>query len=189
MVLGKCTNFQLEIFIRNSSSAKSTNFEIIISRAREILVKQPLITMESSFATHNELPKWAFVVCYFLGWIYITHAMVNLAPEIRLRYSIHDADTFSNFWHKSLHICHHGHIIHEFTDARKHYSDVILSVTAFQINGVSIVYSSVCTDADQRKHQSSMPLVFVRGIHRKLVTSPVTRKMLPFYDVIVRQVL
>ena len=42
--------------------------------------------------------------------------------------------------------------------------------------------------ADQRKHQSSASLAFVRGIHRGPVNSlhkwPVTRKMFPFDDVI-----
>ena len=58
----------------------------------------------------------------------------------------------------------------------------------YQITGVSIVYSTVCSDADQRKHQSSASLAFVRGIHRWPVNSPhkwpVTRKMGPFDDVI-----
>ena len=44
-----------------------------------------------------------------------------------------------------------------------------------------IVYSTVYSDADQRKHQSSASLAFVRGIHRGPVNSPhkwpVTRKM------------
>ena len=43
--------------------------------------------------------------------------------------------------------------------------------------------------ADQRKHQSSSPLPFVRGIHRWPLNSPhkwpVTRKMFPFDDVII----
>ena len=47
-----------------------------------------------------------------------------------------------------------------------HFSDVIMSVMASLITGVSIVYSSVCSGADQRKHQSSTSLAFVRGIHR-----------------------
>ena len=42
--------------------------------------------------------------------------------------------------------------------------------------------------ADQRKHQSSASLAFVRGIHRSPVNSPykgpVTRKMFPFDDII-----
>ena len=59
---------------------------------------------------------------------------------------------------------------------------------ASQITILTIVYSTVYSDADQRKHQSSASLAFVRGIHRGLVNSPhkwpVTRKMFPFDDVI-----
>ena len=44
-----------------------------------------------------------------------------------------------------------------------------MGTMASQITGVSIVYSTVCEDADQRKHQSSVSLALVRGIHR-LVT-------------------
>ena len=47
-----------------------------------------------------------------------------------------------------------------------HYSDVIMSVMASQTTGVSIVYSAVYSGTDQRKHQSSASLAFVRGIHR-----------------------
>ena len=69
-----------------------------------------------------------------------------------------------------------------------HYSDVIMSAMASQITGVMIVCLNVCSVADQRKHQSSMSLAFVRGIHRWQVNSPhkgpVTRKMFPFDDVI-----
>ena len=65
----------------------------------------------------------------------------------------------------------------------EHYSDVIKSVVASQINGVSIVYSIVCLGADQWKHQSSASLALVWGIHPWPVNSqhkgPVTRKMLP----------
>ena len=68
------------------------------------------------------------------------------------------------------------------------YSDVIMSTVASQITSVSIVYSTVCSGADQRKHQSSASLAFVRGIHRWPVNSPhkrpVTLKMFPFDDVI-----
>ena len=53
-----------------------------------------------------------------------------------------------------------------------HYSDVIMSVMASQITGVLIVYSTVCSGADQRKHQSSASLVCVRGIHQWPVNSP-----------------
>ena len=63
-----------------------------------------------------------------------------------------------------------------------------MGTIASQITRPTIAYSTVYSDADQRKHQSSAPLAFVRGIHRGLVNSPhkwpVTRKMLPFDDVI-----
>ena len=45
-----------------------------------------------------------------------------------------------------------------------HYSDAIMSAMASQITGVPILYSSVCSGADQRKRQSSSSLAFVRGI-------------------------
>ena len=69
-----------------------------------------------------------------------------------------------------------------------HYTDVIMGAMASQITCVSIVYSIFCSDADQRKYQSSPSLTFVRGIHRWPVNSPykgaVTRKMFPLDDVI-----
>ena len=43
---------------------------------------------------------------------------------------------------------------------------VIMSAIASQITSVSIVYSTVCSGSDQRKHQSSASLAFVREIHR-----------------------
>ena len=62
-----------------------------------------------------------------------------------------------------------------------------------QITSLMILYSTVYSDADQRKHQSSTSLAFLRGIHRGPVNSPhklpVTRKMLPFDDVIMRRII
>ena len=43
------------------------------------------------------------------------------------------------------------------------YSDVIMSTMATQITGVSIVYSTICSAADQIKHQSSASLACVWG--------------------------
>ena len=63
-----------------------------------------------------------------------------------------------------------------------------MSLIASQITSLTIVYSTVYSDADQWKHQSSASLAFVRGIQRGPVNSPhkwpVTRKMFPFDDVI-----
>ena len=69
-----------------------------------------------------------------------------------------------------------------------HYSDVILSTMAYQITSLTIIYSTVYSGADQRKHQSSASLAFVWGIHRWQVNSlhkgPVMRKIFPFDDAI-----
>ena len=71
---------------------------------------------------------------------------------------------------------------------RNNYNDVIMGTMASQITSLTIVHWTVYSDADQRKHQSSKSLAFVRGIHRWPVNSPhkgpVTRKMFPFDDVI-----
>ena len=70
-----------------------------------------------------------------------------------------------------------------------HYCDVIMGTTTSQIISLVIVYSTVYSGADQRKHQSSASLAFAWGSHRWPVNSPhkrpVTRKMFPFEDVII----
>ena len=70
----------------------------------------------------------------------------------------------------------------------KHYTDVIMGTIASQITNFTIVYSTLYSDADQRKYQSSASLAFVWGIHRRPVNCPhkwpVTRKIFPFDDVI-----
>ena len=50
---------------------------------------------------------------------------------------------------------------------KKHYNDVIMTTIASKITILTIVYSC----ADQRKHQSSASLAFVREIHRRPVNS------------------
>ena len=58
-----------------------------------------------------------------------------------------------------------------------------------QITSLTIIQSTIYSDADQIKHQSSASPAFVRGIHRWPVHSPhkwpVTRNMFPFDDVII----
>ena len=71
---------------------------------------------------------------------------------------------------------------------RFHYDDVIMTMLASQITSLTVVYSIVYSGVNQRKHQSSASLAFVREIHRGPVNFPhkwpVTRKMFPFDDVI-----
>ena len=69
-----------------------------------------------------------------------------------------------------------------------HYDDVIMTMLASQITSLPVVCSIVYSDVNQRKHQSSASLAFVREIHRGPVNFPhkwpVTRKLFPFDDVI-----
>ena len=76
--------------------------------------------------------------------------------------------------HESYHSTYTSRIKHSMHIAQErlgkpHYSDVIMNAMESQI---TIVYSTVYSDADQRKHQSSASLAFVRGIHRSPVNSP-----------------
>ena len=68
-----------------------------------------------------------------------------------------------------------------------HSNDVIMSMMASQITSRVIVYSTVYSSPDERKHQSAS-MAFVRGSHRCPVNSahkrPVTQKMFPFDDVV-----
>ena len=63
-----------------------------------------------------------------------------------------------------------------------------MTAMASQITSLTNVHLSVYSGVDQREHQSSASLAFVRGIHRWPVNSPhngpVTRKMFPFDDII-----
>ena len=63
-----------------------------------------------------------------------------------------------------------------------HYSDVIIGAMASQITSLMIFYSTVDSGADQRKHQGSGDRWPVNSPHK----GPVTRKMFPFDDVIMK---
>ena len=67
--------------------------------------------------------------------------------------------------------CHHG---------SGHYNDVIMGAMTSHSTSLTFVYSTACSGADQRKHQSSASLDFVYSPHKW----PVTRRMFPFDDVI-----
>ena len=72
-------------------------------------------------------------------------AFLSYLMEIRFRY-----ETITN--------AHHRHPM-----THSHYNDVIMSAMASQITSLTIVYSSIYSGADQRKHQSPASLAFVRG--------------------------
>ena len=66
-----------------------------------------------------------------------------------------------------------------------------MGAVASQITSLAIIYSTVYSAVDQRKHQNYVSLAFVQGIRRRPVNSPhkglVTRKMFPFDDVIMTE--
>ena len=70
-----------------------------------------------------------------------------------------------------------------------HYSNIIMGMMASEITSLTIVYSTVFSGTDQRKHQSSVPLAFVRAIYQWPVNPlhkwPITQEMFPFDDVII----
>ena len=68
-----------------------------------------------------------------------------------------------------------------------HYNDVIMGAIASQITSLTIAYSIAHSDVDQRKHQSSASLAFVReftGVNSPHKW-PVTPKMFPFDNVFI----
>ena len=76
--------------------------------------------------------------------------------------------------HPNFSLCHcplpHVHDF-EFKCLHWHYGDVIKVAIASQITSLTIVYSIVYSDADQRKHQSAASLAFVRGITAQMASS------------------
>ena len=106
---------------------------------------------------------------------------IILAWEYRIDILVRDGHTLHTDWQS---VSHGGA-----ADASLwiHCDDVIMSTIASQITSHTIVFSTVYSGADQRKHQSSASLAFVRGTHRWPVNSPhkgpVTRKIFPFDDV------
>ena len=77
------------------------------------------------------------------------------------------------------------YVLLPYPEEKIHYTDVIMGAMASQITSLKIVYSTVYSD--QRKHQSSASLAFVRWPVDSLHKWPVTRKMFPFDDVIMNK--
>ena len=102
------------------------------------------------------------------GWSSILRSVLlrSLSPSVRRR---------GNAVHPVLHVTHISLI---------HYNDVTMSAMASQIASLRIVYSTVYSGTDWRKHQSSASLAFVTGIHRWPHKRPVMREMFPFHDAI-----
>ena len=114
-------------------------------------------------------------VCYWTHWGWVKHIYVTKLTIIGSNNGLSPVRCRTIIWTN----------VGILTD---HYSNVIMDPMAFQITSLTMVYSTVDSGADQRKHQSSASLAFVRRIQRWPVNSPhkwpVTRKMFPFDYVI-----
>ena len=148
-------------------------------------------------------PKLALELCYLGWWRHDTETLSALLPLCRRAnymssvdfqwLGIHAISSNNVDWDICSRMASHSqgqlcNVCNDVTRPQWHENDVIMGAIASQITSLTSVYSIVYSDADQRKHQSSASLAFVRGIHRGPVNSPhkwpVMRKMFPFDDVI-----
>ena len=125
--------------------------------------------------------------CRDIGWfISETHSNSNLARSrfVRIYFVVEEPFRFFCTENGSITVVRCA----KYSDPFTHYDDVIMTMLASQITSLMVVYSIVYLGVNQRKHQSSASLAFVREIHRGPVNFPhkwpVTRKMFPLDDVI-----
>ena len=151
-----------------------------------------------SQTTFSDAFSWMKILAF---WLKTSFSGIHINElEIVDDRATSDIDMYSpkhwRLWHKMsglAFVVAKSHIIKSAKQPPKfsggfHYNGVIMSSMASRITSLTTVYSRVYSGADQRKHQSSASLAFVRGIHRWPVNSPhkgpVTRIMFPFDDVI-----
>ena len=119
----------------------------------------------------------------FSGKSVLNIILVLRLLDIRTPFNIRSNELI-DFTHTNINQC----FVNTATFFLSHYDDVIMTMLASQITSLTVVYSIVYSGVNQRKHQSSASLAFVRAIHRGPVNFPhkwpVTRKMFPFDDVI-----
>ena len=123
---------------------------------------------------------------------------MNCTVKIMSLYSLsflNDVEHIGIYWfdhHTPSWLRHSHHGVH-FTLLVEHLCTCSLQWRHNECNGVSnhqpqIVYSTVYSGADQRKHESSASMAFVQGIHRWPVNSPhkgpVMQKLCLFDDII-----
>ena len=120
----------------------------------------------------SNLPVCLCFITYFSTWN--SKTIIAILPQIwNHEISSDNKRHWAKQWNKA-HVCH--------------YNNVIVSAKASHITSSTIVYSTVYSGADQRKHQSSTQPAILREIYRWPVNSPhkgpVTRKRFLFDKVI-----
>ena len=134
---------------------------------------------------HKSQWRGALMFSLICAW---TNAWVNNrnAGDLRRRHAYYDV-TVINLHIKGrlylitiIYVVLHSGCANQSRIRRYNNSDVIMSAMASWITGASILCAAVSSCADQRQHQSSASLAFVRGIQRSPVDSahkrPGTRK-------------
>ena len=126
-------------------------------------VFEPSVSVKRSYIVHLKL-YWTDELTFNMGIPYLgkTAFILGQGP-VRVFCVL--------FWFSNYHVTHviQGwlHWYWGASEAALNYYDVvIMSAMASQITSLTIVYSSVYSGADQRKHQCPASLAFVRGIHR-----------------------
>ena len=143
---------------------------------------------------HGKL--YYFFHCYIcVCYIQIDHVFLHICTPLA-KGSFHlcnlnhvriiDDINFSNknFFSWAQLICHYnpGVLPRFLRTSLIHYKDVIMSAMAFQIYNLTIVYSSVFSGADRRKHQSSALLAICAGNSPVSAQRPMTRSFDVFFD-------
>ena len=106
-------------------------------------------------------------------------SFLSLSQWLRVKYAIKCIMPMKNltsclFWYQRYTITFREIFINKMSVcliSYHHMNDVMMSAKS-QITTLATVYSTVCSGADQRKHQSSASLAFVRGFRRWPVNSP-----------------
>ena len=112
-------------------------------------------------------------ICMPLTWNAIKISTVNLSLHSR-RWWHHNLSLFvsDNMGKSREFLINIIFTVDELHPNSCHYNDVIIKAMASQVTSITSAYSTVYSGADQRKHQSTASLTFVRGIHRWPVNSP-----------------
>ena len=109
-------------------------------------------TDKTAYSYQNDYPVFVFLQSNLLCVCHIKldklYAMQNLFAFLH-----------NTSLHKMLKTIFYDISVHRVWK-KKHYCDVIMHGIASQITSLTIVYSTVYSDADQRKHQSSASLAF-----------------------------
>ena len=122
------------------------------------------IRTDDTLLAHGDSTAILLCSMYSCGF-FCTHYTEN--PLWHIVFSMHDIDIdWEHMCFSSVPIKHWVVIpMYAYHDPC-HYCDAIMGTVASQVTSLMIVYTTVYSDADQSKHQSSASLAFVWGIHR-----------------------